>query len=164
MHPADRLVSTQKKTYFGRHNVDGRDDLGDRLVALTIASRGVREAPGLKPLCAESGDEHGYAREVCAGVVERRDEKDLDWIDAALEDDWDRRCDCLCRRGGNHVIRDDDGHMVIDETFGERRQSIILVRGRVMRRSCWRDGATRPSRAKTAEGRRSINAALPTSL
>jgi len=33
--------------------------------------------------------------------------------------------------GGNHVLRSDDGHMAIDETFGERRQSIVLVRGRL---------------------------------
>ena len=31
--------------------------------------------------------------------------------------------------GGNHVRDNDDGHMAIDETFGERRQSIVLVRG-----------------------------------
>jgi len=33
--------------------------------------------------------------------------------------------------GSNHVNRNDDGHMVIDETFGERRQSIVLVLGRL---------------------------------
>jgi hypothetical protein len=36
----------------------------------------------LKPLCAECADEKEHAREVCAGVVERRDEAVLDWIDA----------------------------------------------------------------------------------
>ena len=40
-------------------------------------------AQKLKPLCAECADKHVHAREVCAGVVERRDEAVLDWIDAA---------------------------------------------------------------------------------
>jgi hypothetical protein len=31
--------------------------------------------------------------------------------------------------GGNRINRSDDGHMAINETFGERRQSIALARG-----------------------------------